>query len=302
MVKSGDKQIEEEVIQSSRALYCRPREVVEREINDWSGMSLGNDTDTGSATLERFPVICSFCGKEKTVPFKPEPGRPVYCKECIVKIKSGEVKVEKSSENQIKYDESKFFKPLADLGIEFEQKSKGKNEEINRYPERIEAHGAQPHRILSNIKKAFTKEDKFKPVRPGVGNPALREVLNKITADGATPQNAVVNEPATAVDGVPPKAAISLDSLKEKIKESRPSGPARSAGGDRAASAEEMNKLKDLIKERTEITTSFEPEGSQSPNGPAKATPPPQGGEEAPAPIPKKPKEVPEDVLRKILE
>src|SRR3990167_6284281 len=84
MIKSGDKKIEEEVIQSSRALYCRPREVVEREINDWSGMSLGNDTDTGSATLERFPVICSFCGKEKTVPFKPEPGRPVYCKECIV--------------------------------------------------------------------------------------------------------------------------------------------------------------------------------------------------------------------------
>jgi len=42
MVKSGDKKIEEEVIKSSRNLYCRPKEVVEREINDWSGMSLGN--------------------------------------------------------------------------------------------------------------------------------------------------------------------------------------------------------------------------------------------------------------------
>jgi len=32
MVKSGDKKVEEEVIKSSRDLYCRPKEVVEREI------------------------------------------------------------------------------------------------------------------------------------------------------------------------------------------------------------------------------------------------------------------------------
>ena len=80
MVKSGNREIEEEVIKSSRALYCRPREVVEREIYEWSGMSLGSDTDTGSGALEKFPVICSLCKKETTVPFKPEPGRAVYCK------------------------------------------------------------------------------------------------------------------------------------------------------------------------------------------------------------------------------
>jgi len=123
MVKSGDKKIEEEVIKSSRDLYCRSKEVVEREINNWSGMSLGNYPDTGSGGLEKFPVICSLCKKEATVPFKPESGRAVYCKECITKIKSGEVKVEKGREDQIKYDESKFFKPLADLGIEFKPKN-----------------------------------------------------------------------------------------------------------------------------------------------------------------------------------
>src|SRR3989338_2453182 len=122
LVKSGDKKIEEEVIKSSRALYCRPKEVVEREINDWSGMSLGNDSETGSGALEKFPAICSLCKKEATVPFKPDPGRAVYCKECIAKIKSGEVKVEKGSENEIKHDEIKFFKPLADLGIELVKK------------------------------------------------------------------------------------------------------------------------------------------------------------------------------------
>jgi CxxC-x17-CxxC domain-containing protein len=28
-------------------------------------------------------TICSQCGKETTVPFKPTQGRPVYCRECF---------------------------------------------------------------------------------------------------------------------------------------------------------------------------------------------------------------------------
>ena len=198
------------------------------------------------------------------------------------------MKVGKSSENQIKYDESKFFKPLADLGIEFEPKSRGKVEEMNRHPERVEIHGEQPRQILSAIKKAFSKENKSKPARTGAGNPELREVLNKITADGGTPKNAVVNEPAAAVGGVPPKAAISLDSLKEKISARGGSASGGKVSKDRAASQEEMDKLRNLISKKTEKDES------------ASSTP-----------IPKKPKvssvgpqprEVPEDVLRKILE
>jgi len=28
-------------------------------------------------------AMCSQCGKETTVPFKPTQGRPVYCRECF---------------------------------------------------------------------------------------------------------------------------------------------------------------------------------------------------------------------------
>ncbi len=290
MVKSGDKKVEEEVIRSSRDLYCRSKEVVEKEINDWSGMSLGDDSGTGSGALEKFPVICSLCKKPSTVPFKPEPGRPVYCKDCIAKIKSGEVKVEKDKHDQIRYDESKFFQPLADLGIEFSSKDKGKSEEEDRHPERMDKHINKPSSpaikplpstvkpsMFNAIKKVFKKE-----------NTALKEALSRI------------KEPVVTVNETPPRTPISLNILKEKNKESVSSKP------DRAASPEDMNKLKNLITakiEKEKITTSFEPEGSQSLNGPAKATPPPQGGKEAiSTPVPKKPKEVPEDVLRKILE
>ena len=31
---------------------------------------------------EMFPTICAECGKETTVPFKPNPDKPVYCKDC----------------------------------------------------------------------------------------------------------------------------------------------------------------------------------------------------------------------------
>jgi len=31
---------------------------------------------------EMFPAVCAECGKETTVPFKPNPEKPVYCKDC----------------------------------------------------------------------------------------------------------------------------------------------------------------------------------------------------------------------------
>lgn len=288
MVKSDDKKIEEEVIKSSRALYCKSKEVVEREINDWSGMSLGNYVETTSGGLEKFPIICSFCKKETSVPFKPESGRTVYCKDCIAKIKSGEIKVEKTSENQIKHDESKFFKPLADLGIEFKQKNT-KIEEDGRYPERVDMH-TEKSGILGTIKKVFTpslasdKVTKKETSATGVTsdvkkqnnqnkeekkkeNTALKEVLNKI------------NEP------------VALDSLKEKIKEEvkkpiNQTGVNFVSSKDRAASQEDMNKLKNLISTATA--------------GQVEKT---ENKDEVPLSVPQKPtKEVPEDVLRKILE
>ncbi len=31
---------------------------------------------------------CSDCGKKTRVPFKPTPGKPVYCRECLAKHRS----------------------------------------------------------------------------------------------------------------------------------------------------------------------------------------------------------------------
>ena len=210
------------------------------------------------------------------------------------------MKVEKKGEDQIKYDESKFFRPLADLGIEFKQKD-GKIEEEERYPERVEKqHSAvnQPG-IIGAIKKVFTPSpvrnvvDKKIPPQAKKDNFALKEVLSKIDAPAPAPAS------ATASGGVSPQAAILLDSLKEKISARGGSASGGKVSKDRAASQEEMDKLRNLISEKTEKDESaLAPSVSPGPSA-------------SPTAIPKKPKassvgpqprEVPEDVLRKILE
>lgn len=35
-------------------------------------------------------TICSQCGRETTVPFKPTQGRPVYCRECFQQRRASE--------------------------------------------------------------------------------------------------------------------------------------------------------------------------------------------------------------------
>ena len=47
-------------------------------------------TGSGQATFARAETktVCSQCGKETTVPFRPTQGRPVYCRECFQQRRS----------------------------------------------------------------------------------------------------------------------------------------------------------------------------------------------------------------------
>ena len=46
---------------------------------------LGAGTGGGGGTYNKVETrtVCSNCGKETTVPFKPTQGRPVFCRECF---------------------------------------------------------------------------------------------------------------------------------------------------------------------------------------------------------------------------
>ena len=71
----------DEIIQNSRKKYSRKREEVEAEIaKEWL------------KEREFYPAYCWICQKEITVPFLPDPKKPVYCKECKEKVDKGEIK------------------------------------------------------------------------------------------------------------------------------------------------------------------------------------------------------------------
>ncbi|MCW2278161.1 zinc-ribbon domain containing protein [Heliophilum fasciatum] len=44
-----------------------------------------NNNNRGGYRQERemYPVTCSACGKETTVPFQPRGDKPVYCRDCF---------------------------------------------------------------------------------------------------------------------------------------------------------------------------------------------------------------------------
>lgn len=120
----------EKIIETSRRLYARPREVIEAKINRWSGM-MGDDVEnpeTGYTPPERpsseasgkYPIICSNCGKKTTVNFKPTPGRPVYCNECFAKIKAGEQEPIPIKAPEPQKVAGKDIADLAALGIEYQ--------------------------------------------------------------------------------------------------------------------------------------------------------------------------------------
>lgn len=53
------------------------------------GRGFGGGFNRGSERRELFSAVCSNCGKECKVPFRPSGEKPVYCSECFEKMNGG---------------------------------------------------------------------------------------------------------------------------------------------------------------------------------------------------------------------
>ncbi|MDA2935611.1 type IV secretion system DNA-binding domain-containing protein [Patescibacteria group bacterium AH-259-L05] len=131
----GQKPVDaKKLIETSRKLYARPTAEVEQEIKEWSS---GSSISRGSGTHE---TVCSVCNKQTKVPFKPQPGRPIYCKICLDKVKSGEIRPP-TVELEAAYTERGGSSSLSELGIEFEPEKK-----ISSPPPRRQQPSSSPKR------------------------------------------------------------------------------------------------------------------------------------------------------------
>ena len=105
--------IREKVIKVSRERYASSRDVIEDKIMRWSESSREEEKEVSKAanknpktnnrnakdSKDRAPkreikshkANCSFCGKDTTIRFDPDPSRPVYCAECLDLSKQGKI-------------------------------------------------------------------------------------------------------------------------------------------------------------------------------------------------------------------
>ncbi|MCG2690291.1 type IV secretion system DNA-binding domain-containing protein, partial [Candidatus Parcubacteria bacterium] len=108
-----------EIIQHSRKTYATHRDKVEEKIALWSGSfaregeashgasSAPNFTNQQAQT-EMHEIICQRCKQPSRVPFKPEPGRAVFCKPCKKELdKENQQKRQSESEKASKKEEPK---------------------------------------------------------------------------------------------------------------------------------------------------------------------------------------------------
>ena len=235
--------VKDKIIESSRALYTKSREDVEEEIMRWSGML---QSTSGEAT--KFKAVCANCGKEIMVPFEPEAGKPVYCKECLSKIKEGSVTPEKG------FIAPKAFKqeqinagPLAALGIEFA--ADGTKAVFK--PETNNAGKVMNKPFAVKINKPFI------PKKPAGPSPLLKGLLSKIGVTKGDIENnkditPVVLEKKDIPNPIPlsnlknPSSNASIVNSVKKEKDFNRENP-KVVLPDKSASLEKKQALKDML-------------------------------------------------------
>ncbi len=82
----------QEIIEHSRELFAAVRHEVESNIARWELLDFSPSKETfkpkpRTGTKEGWAAVCSQCGKDIIVPFRPDPSRSVYCEDCFKEIR-----------------------------------------------------------------------------------------------------------------------------------------------------------------------------------------------------------------------
>jgi CxxC-x17-CxxC domain-containing protein len=176
--------VKEAVIQHSRNHYALPRETVEEDINKKSGIMESAEEIEEEG---KFQAFCSSCGKSTLLPFKPEPGRPVYCKDCLAKIKAGTLRPVKVGAGYLPQSQEKEAAPIPSIKTPgFQDRRTGPSERRAEEPRRDgmirmeigahEPHDSKPVTHLSDLKP---REEKPKPFRAPIDVEALRRAISE---------------------------------------------------------------------------------------------------------------------------
>ncbi len=246
--------VREKIIESSRRLYTKKREDVEDEILRWSGMLQSDGTNGSGSSDGKFPADCNECKKNIMVPFEPIPGKPIYCKDCLTKIKAGELKpahgfITPKAVRQ----EAAASAPLAALGIEFTSDGKKFTGSFakdvpspNTGPEAVKNTQTNNYKTPNNFNKnPITKSF---PKTKSAPSPLLKDLLQKITNEKDVNKD-TKNMPVIEVKKVVPPPMSLADLKKPDVanknedKNTKPSYIQQT----KEATPDKINSLKDML-------------------------------------------------------
>jgi CxxC-x17-CxxC domain-containing protein len=177
----------EKIVRVSRERYSRPREEVEAKIAKWSGMTGEEKVEKKKTSAKNFKVKCWGCGQETEVGFKPDGIRPIYCQECLAKVKKGEeVPLRfkpRTAEKPAQSEQEPAPAELKELGIEF-QTDKGSAYLGERKEREIEEEKGKNSSSVS-LKDVLKKEpvsfkENRRKQRKEVDLKGLRETLEEV--------------------------------------------------------------------------------------------------------------------------
>ncbi len=168
-----EKSYRDKVIALSRERYASSKEEVEKKIASWSGFgSKTIESEAIQRKRELFDAVCAHCGEKTKLPFKPDGRRPVYCNDCLEKIKSGEI----SPAPRIKETDKSSSQKMSDIKqekISLEKKENEKSKEVT-----LQESAKQQTEEKKNVEPV--KAGKTEAKKPEPDKEALRSALQDI--------------------------------------------------------------------------------------------------------------------------
>ncbi len=193
-----DEDRDESMAQGAPGNYMRKEPSAGQGQNrDTQRSSAGNAPGVlGTGEVERFQTVCASCGKKITLPFKPAPGRSVYCKACLEKAKATGLPAEViGEERRVARTEGVYSSHLADIGIEFDARDQGGRQSIFERAGMEEVKPtkqAAPAMSLSNLKPVEKKQKEKHIPKPEIDITDLRQAISKtLTKEARKPAEAV---------------------------------------------------------------------------------------------------------------
>ena len=160
------------------------KSIPERESNlkenrNWENNRKEEKIKQSEATREKdqFEAVCSTCEEKITVPFRPDPTRPTFCKECLKDYQRARALAQRDLEQKKEYQEKRKEERT------IQNNTKGKEELSRAFVSRAFVSREKPIR-LSQVAHIAPKRFKLERKKPNVNLGEVRSLLNQIKTNG----------------------------------------------------------------------------------------------------------------------